>query len=233
VIIEVIATSVEDAIAAERGGATRLEVISHFEQDGLTPSLALVDAIARAVRIPIRVMLRERDDFVVQDEAELNRLCHMAHDCADLNVDGLVVGFLRDGEIDLTTMQRILACAPTLKATFHRAFEAVHDPVAALAALRQLPQVDCVLTSGGDGDWPTRAQRLARLQVQSGAAIQVLVGGGVTGDVIDIVGETTSIRAFHLGRVVREPQTVSGRVTAERVAEMRSRLDQLPLTSRR
>jgi copper homeostasis protein len=233
VILEVIVTSVDDAIAAEKGGATRLEVISHFEQDGLTPSFALVEAVTRAVRIPIRVMMRERDDFVVQDEAELDRLCESARAFADLNVDGLVVGFLRDGQIDLTAMQRILACTPTLKATFHRAFEAVHDPVAALAVLRQLPQVDCVLTSGGDGDWPMRAQRLARLQVQCGAAIQVLVGGGVTRDVIDFVGETTPIRAFHLGRAVREPQTVTGRVIAKRVAEMRSRLDQLPLTSRK
>ena len=35
--LEVIACSVADAIEAEKGGADRLEVISHFERGGLTP----------------------------------------------------------------------------------------------------------------------------------------------------------------------------------------------------
>jgi copper homeostasis protein len=233
VILEVIVTSVADAIAAEQGGATQLEVISHLEQGGLTPSASLVEGIRGAVRIPIRAMLRERNDFSPGDESELARLCEAARTFSQLGVEGLVLGFLREGRIDAATMQRILACAPGCKATFHHAFEAVEDQAAALAALKQMPQVDCILTSGGGGDWAERAQHLAHLQARCGSAMQVLVGGGVTRGVIEIVGETTPIRAFHFGRAVREPQTVAGKVHAARVTEARSRLDQLPLTSRR
>lgn len=235
-ILEVIATSLADAVAAERGGAMRLEVISHFDQDGLTPPASLVEDILGAVRIPVRVMLRERNDFNLGDPLELAQLCEAAQAFGQLGVEGLVIGFLCNGEVDVVTAQHILAHAPNCKATFHRAFEAVGDQAAAVAALKQLPQVDCILTSGGSGDWAARARHLAELQMRCGQAVQVLVGGGVTREVIEIVGGETPIRAFHLGRAVREPQTVNGRVSVERVAEMRSHLDQLhqlPLTSRR
>ena len=223
-ILEVIATSVADAVAAEQGGATRLEVVSRLDQDGLTPSLALVEGIAHAVRIPIRVMLRERDDFVVHDRPELDRLCDAARAFAGLNVDGLVVGFLRDGAIDVTAVQRVLNCAPQLKATFHRAFEAVRDPVAALAMLKHMPQVDCILTNGGDGAWPERVNRLKALSDQAHPRISILVGGGVNEAVIDLICATTLIRAFHLGRAVRQPQTVEGTVSAAQVTRMRARV---------
>jgi copper homeostasis protein len=228
-LLEVIVTSVADAIAAEQGGATRLEVVSHLDQDGLTPSLALVEDLVHTVRIPIRVMLRERNDFVVRNRAELDRLCDVARALAELTVDGLVLGFLcsRDGAagaIDIHAMQHILGCAPNLKATFHRAFEAVNHSNAALSALKELPQVDCVLTSGGDGSWLERANRLKTLNDLAQPNISILVGGGVNEAVIDLLCSATPIRAFHLGRAVREPQTVTGVVSAERVATLQRRL---------
>ena len=59
-ILEVIVSSLEDAKQAEAGGADRLEVVRDLEVGGLTPDFQLVEQIAGAVRIPIRVMLREK-----------------------------------------------------------------------------------------------------------------------------------------------------------------------------
>jgi copper homeostasis protein len=223
-ILEVIATSVTDAIAAERGGATRLEVIRRFEQDGLTPPLSLVKDILDAVRIPIRVMLRERDDFRVTGDDELAKLCEQAHALAQLSVDGMVLGFLRGGEVDIASVQGVTACASGVRLTFHRAFEAVHDPRAAIDALKRLGQVDCILTNGGNGSWRERSQHLQKLQQLMHPNMDVLVGGGVNGEAIETVCTMTPIRAFHLGRAVREPQTVDGVVSAARVAAMKQRL---------
>ena len=66
--LEVIACSVEDAVAAERGGADRLELISHYEVGGLTPPLELVQDVLAAVSIPVRVILREDESFFITDE---------------------------------------------------------------------------------------------------------------------------------------------------------------------
>src|SRR5438105_1821049 len=57
VLLEVIVQSVEDARAAARGGADRLEVVRAIRDGGLTPPVALVRAIAAAVALPLRVMI--------------------------------------------------------------------------------------------------------------------------------------------------------------------------------
>ena len=64
-LLEVIVQSVEDALAAEAGGADRLEVVREIERDGLSPSLDLVRAISSATRVPLRVMVRESNTFTV------------------------------------------------------------------------------------------------------------------------------------------------------------------------
>src|SRR5262245_24544307 len=122
-VLEVIVCTVADAIEAEKGGADRLEVISHFERGGLTPSLELVRAIQAAVRLPLRIMLRESDGYQVASDDEIERLCEAAREFAALGVDGVVLGFLRDGKVDSELTRYILDSAPGLNATFHRAFD--------------------------------------------------------------------------------------------------------------
>ncbi len=132
-ILEVIVCSEPDAVAAVEGGADRLEVINHFEAGGLTPPLELVRRIAARVQVPLRVMLRHSEPFVVRDRGEIEDLCAAARAFASIGIDGLVLGFLQDSpdgqRIDHQLLTRVLACAPNVKATFHRAFEELSDPL--------------------------------------------------------------------------------------------------------
>jgi copper homeostasis protein len=219
-VLEVIACTVEDAIEAEKGGADRLEVISHFERGGLTPSLELVQAIQTAVRLPLRVMLRESDGYQVASDDEVARLCSAAHEMAALRVDGVVLGFLRGGKVDIELINRILGSAPTLKATFHRAFDETSDPFEALAELSQCRQIDRILTSGGPGDWSEKAERLAHYQEATGGHPIILVGGGVDASVIKAVRSTTNLVEFHIGRAARVPAAFNGLVQSARVQEL-------------
>src|SRR5690349_10554722 len=100
-VLEVIACSLADAIEAEQGGAGRLEIVSELKRGGLTPSSELVAEIKQRVDIPVRVMLRESDGFGVTGASEIERLCAAAERFASLEVDGFVLGFLRDGEVDV------------------------------------------------------------------------------------------------------------------------------------
>jgi copper homeostasis protein len=220
-LLEVIACSVADAIAAEQGGATRLELIADFERDGLTPTIDLVDDVLRAVHIPVRVMLRARHDFDAGSPAELDRLCSVAESLAARPLDGLVLGFIRDAGVDEGALNRILAAGAGLRATFHRAIEATSDPVNALQALKRFHPIDWVLTSGGHGPWAARSGHLRALQRAAWPQVHILAGGGIDEHAIVAVCASTSIRAFHLGRAVREPATTHGQVVAGRVAHMR------------
>ncbi|HZS07452.1 MAG TPA: copper homeostasis protein CutC [Blastocatellia bacterium] len=219
-LLEVIACSVADAIAAEAGGADRLEIISHFEVGGLTPPLELVREITAAVRIPVRVMLRESENFQVDDDAERRRLWELAAEMDALRTDGIVCGFLRDGGIDHGLLARVLACAPHTKATFHRAFEELRDPIAAISQLKKYPQADRILTSGGSGNLRQKVDCLDRCARAAGPEITILAGGGMTDDFIRELREKTSIREFHVGTFVRVPAAASGAVSAERVRDL-------------
>src|SRR5690348_420547 len=111
-VLEVIVCSVADAIAAERGGAGRLEIVRAPEVGGLTPPVSLVREIVSAVAIPVRVMVRENPGFAVADEAEIERLCYAARTFVALHVEGLVLGFLLGRSLNLSLTQQVLSCAP-------------------------------------------------------------------------------------------------------------------------
>ena len=228
-LLEVIVCSVADALAAEGGGAGRLEVIRRYEVGGLTPPVELVREIARAVRIPLRVMVRETEAFEVYDESEKQRLCESAREFAEIGVDGLVMGFLKDEwpnkSIDHELVARVLACVPNLKATFHRAVEDLADPLRAIAALKSHPQIDRILTSGGNEAWQEKVQRFAVWQQAAQPEIEMLVGGGTDAVAIKLLKTDSGIREFHVGRAVREGESITGRVLTKRVRELISLFD--------
>ncbi len=223
-IIEVIVCAVEDAVAAERGGANRLEIISHYEVGGLTPSFDLVREITSAVKIPARVMLRESESFAVTDRREIERLFDAARAFAGLPIDGFVLGFLKETQdglrIDHDLLSRVLACAPKLKATFHRAFEELPDPIGAIAELKRHPQIDCILSRGRGEAWVAEVDRFVRWERAARPEIRMLVGGGVDEEAIDVFCDASPIRAFHLGKAIRERGSVNGAVSAERIRKI-------------
>lgn len=219
-----IVCSVEDALQAERGGATRLEIVRDLASGGFTPPLSLVKEILGAARIPARVMLRENHGFDVGKPDGLDRLCAQARQLAALPLDGLVLGFIRDGNIDLPSTRAALGCAPNLRATFHHAFEETVSPLQAILELKDLPQIDRILTHGGTGSWPGRIRRLGEYQSQAQPEIQILAGGGLNLERVHSIRRQTPIREFHVGSAVRMPQNSSGSVVNMRVREFSSLL---------
>ncbi len=219
-LLEVIACSVDDAVAAAEGGAGRLEVISHFEAGGLTPAIDTVRSILNSVTIPIRVMLRESATFTRGSSAESTRLLALAREFGKLPIDGFVFGFLSQGEVDEEYVAALIGCAPHLPTTFHRGFEEVASQTRAVATLKRFPQFDRILTSGGPGNWSERIKRLASLELAAGEQIQVIAGGGLDSAGLARINTATRIREFHVGCAARLSATVEGAVNAERVRSL-------------
>lgn len=216
-LVEVIACSVSDAVEAQRGGAHRLEIIRDFQRGGLTPPIELVREILDAVALPVRVMLRESESYEMTSEAETKELCSAARRLSRLRVEGVVLGFLRNGAIDIQLTEQVLSCAPNLRATFHHAFEETEDPFSVIRSLKELNQVDRILTSGGAGEWPEKIERLARYDEEAGPEIRILAGGGINQQTLSMICQATAIREFHVGSAVREPASAAGFVWSERV----------------
>jgi copper homeostasis protein len=138
---------VADARAAAVGGADRLELVRDIRLGGLTPPASLVRAVAAETPLPLRVMVRENAGYGTE-AAELAAMCRAAAGFAEIGIDGLVVGFARDGRLLLDGLREVLHAAPGLPATFHRAFDSLSDPLSAIDTLSELPQIDRILTDG-------------------------------------------------------------------------------------
>ncbi|MFI9341358.1 copper homeostasis protein CutC [Streptomyces sp. NPDC052773] len=223
-VLEVIALDAEDAIAAQAGGADRLELVTEIAADGLTPSTAAFRAIRAAVDIPLRVMLRLTDGFASGD---LDRLVARARELRGAGADQFVLGFLDPhGGLDLYAVERVVAALDGCSWTFHRAIDHAADRDALRKQLDGLPGLDTYLTAGSaagvDDGLPALLTEAAR-SGEPGYEPRILVGGGLRLDHVPRLREA-GIDAFHIGGAAR-PAGWSGPVSVEAVAEWRRVLD--------
>ena len=217
-LLEVIVCSVRDALEAERGGAGRLELVRDLHRGGMTPTIDLAEDVLSAVTIPVRMMIREADGYDAGDTRQIDQLANLAHRIASLGARGLVCGFTRNNRIDVSAMDAIVAASGSSKITFHRAFDDLPDPAAALRELERWPTVDRVLTSGGQGDWKGKGERM-REWAGVTSSIGILPGGGIDLAALRVLS-MAGLSEAHVGRAARDPATVEAAVSSSRVAEL-------------
>ncbi|KAA9375641.1 copper homeostasis protein CutC [Microbispora amethystogenes] len=200
-LLEVIALDLRDAVAAEEGGADRLEVVSDMGSGGLTPSADLVAAIARECGLPQMIMLRRDAGFTVRPE-ELDRLRRDVKELTEAGAAGFVFGFLdEDGSVDVKATEALIQAVSPLPWTFHRAVDHAADVRAAWRAVRLLPNLATVLTSGSPEGVGSGLDVL-RTRAEAGDASLVLAGGGLREAHVPALLDY-GIRAFHVGGAVR------------------------------
>ena len=226
-LLEVIVQTIEDARDAARGGADRLEVVRAIDVGGLTPPTELVHAIAGEVSLPVRVMVRENAGFMT-DSAELEILRSACRDLREAGADGIVLGFAEHGRLRLDDVERVLVDARGMRATFHRAFEAVADPLGALDEIARVPQIDRVLTSGGVGSADERARTLAALTQRANDRLTIIAGGGVDEQALATFARTRCVSEVHVGRAARPGSDPNGPVSARLVERLRAICDGSP-----
>jgi copper homeostasis protein len=146
--LEICLESCEDAIAAQKGGAQRVELCDNLIEGGTTPSAGMI-AMTREYRsIGLQVIIRPRGGDFCYSEIELDAMKYDIHHCKTLGVDGVVFGLLKsDGNIDYERTRELIEIARPMNVTFHRAFDMCKDPYQALEELIELG-VDRILTSG-------------------------------------------------------------------------------------
>ncbi|MGW1745589.1 copper homeostasis protein CutC [Streptomyces sp. NPDC002092] len=223
-VLEVIALDAEDAVAAQAGGADRLELVADMAADGLTPPVETFAGIRAAVDIDLRVMLRPGDGFAAGD---VERLVRVAREMRAAGADQFVLGFLdADGQVDLDAVERLVAELDGCRWTFHRAIDRAADRDALRKQLDGLPGHDTYLTAGSaagvDDGLPTLLAEAARCG-EPGYEPRIMVGGGLRLKHVPPL-RAAGIDAFHIGGAAR-PGGWDGPVSAAAVAEWRAVLD--------
>jgi len=223
-IIEVIVQTVDDARAATDGGADRLEVVRAIRDGGLTPALSVVEAISRTTPLPLRVMVRENAGFDTS-AAEIEKMRAAAWNLTRLGVDGLVAGFAKSRELMLPEFEAVIEAAPGVPVTFHRAFDSLSNPLAAIDVLATNRRIDRILTSGGHGPVEERCTHLREYVASAGSRLTIIAGGGVDVEMFRSLVAQRTVREIHVGRAAREGGNNEGPVSAASVRRLRDLAD--------
>lgn len=195
---EICANSAESCLAAQAGGANRVELCAGIPEGGTTPSYGEI-SVARQELIDTRlhIIIRPRGGDFLYSDMEIRAMLKDIDIARQLGVDGVVFGCLTaDGEIDMPVMQRLMEASKGLSVTFHRAFDVCRDPQ---KALEQIIELGCnrILTSGQQATAEQGISLLKELQVQASGRIILLAGCGVNENNIARIAQETGIREFH------------------------------------
>lgn len=198
--LECCVDSVESAIAAEEGGADRLELCTALIIGGTSPGMALFEQVKANCNLPVRVLLRPRFGDFLYSKYEFCIIRREVEMFRKAGADGVVIGCLKeDGSLHMEQMEELMETAGDMKVTLHRAFDVCADPFQVYEQARKLG-IDTILTSGQKKDCLTGMpllKKLCEMQKQQDSP-QIMAGAGVTPEVIRKFLTETEITAFHL-----------------------------------
>lgn len=195
---EICANGVESCLAAQCGGADRVELCAGIPEGGTTPSYGEIKVARRLLtKTRLHVIIRPRGGDFLYSPLEVERMEEDIKISKELGADGVVIGcLLADGSIDTATCNRLVAAAKGMSVTFHRAFDRCRDPRSGLEQLIDMG-IDRVLTSGQQPTALEGSALLKTLHDQAAGRIIILAGCGVNENNILQIQKATGVREFH------------------------------------
>ena len=194
---EVCVEGVPGAIAAEAGGADRIELCAGLVEGGTTPSFGTISRVLDTLSIPTVVLIRPRGGDFLYTAEESEALLRDVKYIRDSGAFGIATGVLtRDGDVDVPAMEQIMDTAGSLSVTFHRAFDMTRDPYQSLETLIQLG-VHRVLTSGQERSVPEGMDLIGGLVELAKGRTSIMPGGGIKADNIQHIIRKTGARELH------------------------------------
>jgi copper homeostasis protein len=199
ILLEICANSATSALAAQKGGATRVELCENLHEGGCTPSYGQIQVARRLLNIPLYVLLRPRSGDFVFNDIEFEVMMADLLFCIETRCDGIVIGILNtDSTVNVERCSKMVKLARQygLGVTFHRAFDLCRDMDQALEDIIALG-CDNILTSGGKTTAIEGAVKLASLVRSAAGRINIMAGGGVSEYNVADLMKYTGVQHMH------------------------------------
>lgn len=202
-IFEACVESLEDALAAEKAGAHRIELCSALDQDGLTPSKELTLECVKQLKIPVMAMVRPRAGDFVYSENELRKMERSIDFFKSAGVAGVVFGLLTQLRfIDVDNIERLVRRAIPLEITFHKAIDYSFDVRKSFQELNFISGISRVLTSGGqDTAWHGRLV-IKEMNELAGRRIKIIAAGKIIPENRLEIAKATGVTELHGKNIV-------------------------------
>jgi len=197
ITLEICAASVASCIAAQEGGANRIELCDNLLEGGTTPSYATIALAREKVNIALYPIIRPRAGDFLYDELEFEIMKKDIQLCKQLGCEGVVIGLLTAaGKIDLPRTKELVELAWPMGVTFHRAFDMTDDP---FQALEDVIASGCerILTSGQRNTAAEGASLIAELVNKAEDRIAIMAGSGVRANNVAELVNTTHAKEYH------------------------------------
>ena len=180
----------------------------------------MLEAALAARALPVVVLIRPRAGDFLYSAEEFTLLEREVELARELGAAGVALGLLTaEGELDEDRLARLVERAGPLAITFHRAFDQLADPRAAVTRLRALG-VRRVLSSGGAATAEAGRARLRELVELTGDELEIVAAGTVrSGNVLELV-QATGVRAVHLAARTQRSSRMHFRNSAARLGAL-------------
>jgi copper homeostasis protein len=195
--IEICAGNIESVLAADIGGADRVELCENLSEGGTTPSYGSMVLSKEKCSLDVFVIIRPRGGDFVYSEIEFEVMQKDIQSAVEIGADGIVIGCLKpNGTVDLEMCSRLIEAASGLPVTFHRAFDVTPEPFEALETIKSLG-VKRILTSGQKNLAEEGLELIRNLQEMAGTKLRIMAGSGVDESNIQKIAIRSGINTFH------------------------------------
>jgi copper homeostasis protein len=205
ILLEVCANSVTSALAAQEGGAVRIELCENLYEGGTTPSHGEILLARKLLHIKLYVLIRPRGGDFLYTGLEYEIMSADIRYCIEAGCDGIVIGMLNaDGTIDKKRCSDLVQIAKQwgVGVTFHRAFDMCIDID---QALEDIIEIGCerILTSGGKSTAMEGATIIANLIKKAAGRIIIMPGSGINENNVTDLVHFTGATEIHSSAKVR------------------------------
>lgn len=195
----------EEALIAEKRGATRIELCSDLSNDGLTPSFELMEKTISELKISVMVMIRPRAGNFVYSDEEIIQMKKDIDLAKKVGATGVVFGLLTsENNIDVDNTQILAEYAAPLPVTFHKAIDELKNPVEGVIDLLKIENIKRILSSGGKPSAKEGQETIREMIKTAGNKIIILVAGKVLNSNVEEIQKLTGAKELHGRRIIGE-----------------------------
>ena len=177
--------------------AERIELCSHLDKGGYTPTNALVKYSLSKPNNNVVIMIRRKCDNYVTNKIDMKKLINDIKKYRNTKINGFVFGLLtKDNKVDVDNMKELMKHVGDKYVVFHMAFDLIKNKKQAIIQLSEIG-VKRILTKGGTDIAINNIKSLNKLKELARNKIELVVGGKVSDDNYLQIHKLTKINQFH------------------------------------